>query len=390
MRSERMSAAVRTAMAITLAVACDTRRGSVRACGARTGRAAPGPATIAAMATFDWAARDRDDLDQVSAVVRFWIQFATDSPLYTALASGIADDEAMLRLVARIDNVPPLNLLFAGVKLLLQPADALAAWYPHLTQGDTRPPEQAFPVFREYALAHEEELVRIGAEHRTQTNEVARAAVLLPWLPRTEASLHAVDLGASAGVNLCLDQFAYHYRGDEDVRIGQSELVLDCENRGHFSLPATVPTLATRTGIDLHPVDARDPDRAAWLEALVWPEHEDRLLRLRRALALRREIPVTMVAGDAATRLADVERGLPPGPLLVWHTIALYQADAQALADIDAAVEDAAGRREVHRVGFEPIAGSVHPVVRVGPSFEHGDTVAAAHSHGSWIDRPPE
>ncbi|MDN4480419.1 DUF2332 domain-containing protein [Demequina muriae] len=342
------------------------------------------------MATFDWARRDREDLAQVAAVVRAWMDYAAEAPLYRALAGAIADDEEMLRLVARIDNVPPLNLLFAGVKLMLRTDDALAAWYPHLVAGEARSPDGAFAAFREYALAHEEALVRIGRERRTQTNEVARAAVLLPWLPRTEAPLHAIDIGASAGLNLCLDRFAYRYRRDGDAtRLGDGPLLLDCEDRGGFALPPEPPRLASRTGIDLHPIDPADPDAAAWLEALVWPDHQDRLERLRHALELRRSVGVRMVAGDAATVLADVERAMPPGPLAVWHTIALYQADEGARVDIDAAVEDAARRRDVTRVGFEPVEESLHPVVRVGPSFDHAETVAVAHSHARWIDRPP-
>ncbi|MFW2512543.1 DUF2332 domain-containing protein [Demequina sp. SO4-13] len=341
------------------------------------------------MATFDWSARDRDDLESTAAVVQEWIPHAPDSPLYQGLALRIAQDDVMLRLVSRIDNVPPLNLLFAGVKLLLRPADALAAWYPHLASGAVREPQDAYPAFRDFALAHEEELVRIGCERRTQTNEVGRTAVLLPWLPRTEAGLHAIDIGASAGLNLCLDRFAYRYSGSgRDAHLGSGELVLECENRGGFGLPAAPPRLASRTGIDLDPIDATDAQQSAWLEALVWPEHEDRLARLRKAIAVRRAVPVRMVAGDAATVLADVERALPPGPLAVWHTVALYQADAGARADIDAAVEDAARRRDVTRVGCEPVDGSLHPEIHVGSSFDFGETVAIAHAHGRWIDRP--
>src|SRR5690554_1606358 len=91
----------------------------------------------------------------------------------------------------------------------------------------------------------------------------------IQWEP-----LHAIDLGASAGLNLCLNQFAYRYRSEgADVLIGDGALQLECENRGGFDLPSELPRLASRTGIDLQPIDPTEPGSAAWLEALVWPEH---------------------------------------------------------------------------------------------------------------------
>ena len=340
------------------------------------------------MSTIDWSAADREDLDQVAAEVRSWADAASDSPLYRTFALGIAEDPELLRVVAAIDNVPPLNLLFGAVRLTLNPADALAAWYPHLTSPTREAGPDAVAALRDHVLSREVALLAIARSHRTQTNEVGRAAVLLPWLPRDQGALHAIDLGASAGLNLLLDRFAYRYRrASGDSRIGRGGVEIECEDRGGFDLPSRLPTLATRTGIDLSPVDATDPDAAAWLEALVWPEHMDRLDRLRAAIAARREVEVSMVAGDAATALADVMAALPPGPLVVWHTIALYQADASARRDIDAAVEEAARHRDVTRVGFEPVADAAHPVVRVGASFEHAATVATAHPHGRWIDR---
>ncbi|GIG54034.1 DUF2332 domain-containing protein [Demequina activiva] len=340
------------------------------------------------MGTIDWSAADRADLDQVAAEVRRWADAASDSPLYRALALGIAQDPELLRVVARIDNVPPLNLLFGAVRLTTSPADALAAWYPHLTSPAREAGADAVAAFRDHVLAREDALLAIAQSHRTQTNEVGRAAVLLPWLPRDRGAVHAIDLGASAGLNLLLDRFAYRYRGAEgDTRIGGGVLELECDDRGGFDLPARVPELATRTGIDLSPVDATDPAAAAWLEALVWPEHLDRLARLRAAIALRRSTEVRMVAGDAATALTEVVATLPPGPVVVWHTIALYQADAAVRADIDAAVDEATRHRDVTRVGLEPVAEHPAAAVRVGPSFDRGETVAIAHPHGRWIDR---
>lgn len=338
------------------------------------------------MSSDRWAATDRSDLTAVAAVVRDW--HAPGSPLYQYFTARIADDPEMLRLVADIDNVPPLNLLFGGVQLMLTPANQLANWYPRYG-GDAAPSDAAYAAFRAFALERRAELVEIGRTRRTQTNEVGRSAVLVPFivdqLTGNTEPVHAVDVGASAGLNLCLDQFAYDYSG---VRVGSSSLTLECENRGGFHIPDAVPTFATRTGLDLAPVDATDPDAVAWLEALVWPEHNGRLERLRAAIEIRNRTPVTMVAGDAVETLPHVESTLGDGVLLLWHTVALYQLTAQQNAAIDDVVADIATRRRVIRIAYELPATSSFPEVRIGLRPEREAPVAVGHPHGTWIDRP--
>ncbi|WP_297083044.1 DUF2332 domain-containing protein [uncultured Demequina sp.] len=337
------------------------------------------------MGTIQWGAEDRHDLRQVAAEVIRWRDYVPDSPLYRLFADRISGDPELLGIVAAIDNTPPLNLLFGAVKLGLDADDQLAAWYPHLAGRQVaEPSDAAYAAFRHHVLANRDALLPTASARRTQTNEVGRAAVLLPWIP-TDEPVHAIDIGASAGLNLCLDHFSYRYSGDVDVALGTHSPRIDCEVRGPLAGPRRLPAFASRTGIDLAPVDATDPAQAAWLEALVWPEHVDRLERLRAAIGVRRECDVRMLTADAASVLTDVIAALPPGPVVVWHTIALYQADAEARAYIDAAVEAAAGQRAVTRIGFEPVAGVDSPVVRVGPSFDHGRTVATAHPHGRWL-----
>ena len=337
-----------------------------------------------AVSTIDWAAADREDAASVAAEARRWADAAQDSPLYRTLALGIAQDPELLDVLAAIDNVPPMNLLLGAVKLTLRQGDALAAWYPHLTAHPADAGPDALAAFRDHVLARRERLLALASARRTQTNEIGRAAVLLPWIPAA-GPVHAIDVGASAGLNLCLDRFRFEYTGAAQKRLGIEGPTVACETRGPVRLPAALPVLATRTGIDLAPVDAANPDAAAWLEALVWPEHQDRLDRLRGAVAVRRDVDLRLVAGDAATALADVLATLPPGPAVVWHTIALYQADARVQADIDAAVEEGARRRKITRIGFEPVEDGA-PQVRVGPAFARATVVARAHAHGRWLE----
>lgn len=342
-----------------------------------------------------WLANDRDDLNQVAHSVVTWIDSALDSPLYVYLASRIARDPQMLALVGAIANTPPLNLLFGGVKLRLTAEDPLAAWYPHLAGADARQPgADAYDAFRSHALDRAADLIEVGATRRTQTNEALRSAAILPWIAAAAedggAPVHLIDIGASAGLNLCLDRFNYDY-GDHYVAAANpasTALTLRCENRGGFALPRSAPAIASRTGLDLAPVDAADADATAWLEALVWPEHTDRLDRLRAALDIRRNTDVRMVAGDAAVTLREVEEGLPPGPMVVFHTVMAYQLDAEQRAALDAAVAEVAARRPVVRVSMEPVRGAGHQHIQVGLALDTAEVQASAHAHGRWIDRP--
>lgn len=336
-----------------------------------------------------WHAGDGADLTAVAGAVLAWAPAATDSPLYTLYATRIAEDPELLALVARIRSTPPLNVLFAGVQQLLSGDDALAAWYPR--HGGTRAAGDGDPyeAFRAFALARRDELLAIASSRSTQTNEIGRCAALMPAVADAVARrgwgpVHAVDVGAAAGLNLLMDRVGYEYG---DLRLGSGPLTLPGERRGGPPLPVEVPRIASRTGVDLAPVDVSEPESVAWLEALVWPEQTARLERLRAAVALRREASVRMVAGDAAAVLAPTLAALPPGPAVVWHTVALYQAPAAVREAIDDAVEVAARERPLVRVGMEP-RGDGLTEIRVGPRFAEAEPVATAHAHGAWYDAP--
>jgi hypothetical protein len=78
-----------------------------------------------------------------------------------------------------------------------------------------------------------------------------------------------VDLGASAGLNLVADKLGHSWV-DENA---QPVPVLP------------LPNIVVRLGLDLTPLDVRDPEDAMWLRACVWPSDRARLARLDQALA---------------------------------------------------------------------------------------------------------
>jgi hypothetical protein len=103
--------------------------------------------------------------------------------------------------------------------------------------------------------------------------------LLLPVLAALPQPLALLEVGASAGLCLYPDRYAYRY-GDHVV--GSGEPVLECAAIG-VSPPTGVPDVVWRAGLDLNPLDVTDSADVAWLEALIWPEHAHRLDPAARA-----------------------------------------------------------------------------------------------------------
>ena len=78
-------------------------------------------------------------------------------------------------------------------------------------------------------------------------------------------------------------------------------------------MPARLPPVAARVGLDLHPIHATDPEAICWLRALVWPEHPERAARLQQVLALAQREPPPLIAGDALTVLPAAVADVPAG-----------------------------------------------------------------------------
>ena len=113
-----------------------------------------------------------------------------------------------------------------------------------------------------------------------QTNEGRRCSYLLPAVTlaarlAAPAPPTLIEAGASAGLNLGLDGYAYDYSTGTIAGDPRSQLTLQCELRGGTPPPLArpAPNIAWRAGIDLNPLAPLDPDDAAWLRALVWAAH---------------------------------------------------------------------------------------------------------------------
>jgi hypothetical protein len=240
------------------------------------------------------------------------------SDCYEEWAHGVADDAAT---VALIDELPPAkrqpNLVFSAARFLGAPV-------------------AGFVDFRKWLSANWREAASVCLSRSTQTNEPGRCASLLPVLAAVPGPLALIEVGASAGLCLYPDQYSYRYHRDGESRmlhpaVGPSTVLLDCELTGAVPVPDQLPEVVWRAGIDLNPLDVTSASDTAWLEALIWPEHDDRRVRLGAAIELAKAQPVDLVRGDLVEQIESVVAQAPTGAsVVVFHTAVLAYLDADA------------------------------------------------------------
>jgi hypothetical protein len=165
-------------------------------------------------------------------------------------------------------------------------------------------------------------------ERSTQTNEVGRLATLLPAFALAVPSgpMALIEVGASAGLNLFPDEWGYAWSTPEaEVTLGPVPH-LGCEVTGLAPLPAVLPHVAWRAGVDLHPLDVTDADAMAWLQTLVWPEQQQRRNRLAHAVEVALAAPPRIVPGNLLDELPGlVTEAAAHGTVLVFHSaVAAY------------------------------------------------------------------
>ncbi|MGH3491008.1 MAG: DUF2332 domain-containing protein [Actinopolymorphaceae bacterium] len=242
------------------------------------------------------------------------------SATYERLARAVAHDGEVLVL---LDSLPPVkrqpNLLFGVVRFLGGPVEDPAA-------------------FCAYTVANWPAIEAEMRHRATQTNEAGRCALLLPVLAALPQPLALLEVGASAGLCLYPDRYAYRYSdmdGDQDSDpdrdhvVGDGAPVLACATTGMVP-PAAVPKVVWRAGLDLNPLDLTDPADVAWLDTLIWPEHAHRRTRLRAAAAVAAADPPLLVRGDLIEDLPALAAQAPgDATLVVFHSSVLYQVPPQ-------------------------------------------------------------
>ncbi len=331
--------------------------------------------------------------DALSArFAHFAAETAGTSPLYAALSAGVAGDPAVLAVAAAArPGQPPPNLLFAAVQHLLRPDEPLAAWYPSRTAVPRA--DDPWPAFRAFVLEHADAIRPLLATRTVATNEVSRSLVLFPAFcavlrRAAPATVHFVEFGASAGLNLLWPRMAFDY-GDLAAAPPDPGLDLtgDLRGPGRPDLTLDRGRIGRVIGLELDPTDLADDDARGWLEALIWPEHHERRRRFAAAADLARAEPPDLRRGDALALLQRLHAELPPGDALcLFHSFALYQVPAAGQTQLAAGLADMARERPVFRIGFEgPIADQATVELADYSRDPTPVRLAVANSHGAWL-----
>lgn len=323
--------------------------------------------------------------DAATAVAARYARFARDeapgrSALYEQWASGVVADTATQELLARIPaerRQPPL--VFAVTRLLGAPEAGYDAWAAWLRM-------------------HADEVAAACVRRGLQTNEPLRCAALLPALSVIPGPLALLEIGASAGLCLYPDRYSYRYDGGPslDPDDGPSPVILHSRLVGGPSV--RLPEIVWRAGIDLAPLDVRDPDDIRFLRALVWPGETGRAERIDGAIAVAASDPPRLVRGDATAPgvVADLAARAPAGVTLVITTPGVLPhipagGRTRLFAEIDAV---RARRPDVHWLSLDPVG--LHD--RWGTDADGGGFMLGTDDRvqarvdplGAWVEWLPE
>lgn len=255
---------------------------------------------------------------------------AHGSPLTAALLEGAAGEVerpgAVRDLLAPLEDDPAgsvASLRFAGAlhRLVLErQAPVLALHYPSV--GGTAGLAGLWEAARE--VVETEARLPALVRRPVQTNEVGRSAVLYGGLQhvvaRTGRPVRLLEVGASAGLNLRVDGYAYQVGGrvlgdpDSPVRLA--------EPWQGVHPPYEPIQVVERRGCDPAPLDPGSTEDRLTLTSYVWADQVDRLERLRGALEVAQALPAPVEALPGSRFLADALAAPVPGVVtVVWHSV---------------------------------------------------------------------
>jgi hypothetical protein len=287
--------------------------------------------------------------------------------LLTALRGDIEAGGPTAALVADWPRSPRSDALALRITgalhaaVLSQRDPALAAEYP-AAQPDWDI-ARVWPLARDF-LARQRDWVAGFLDSAPQTNETRRTIALLAGFlflaARHDGDLELLEIGASAGMNLYWDRFAYRtaswsWGGDRDVEIST-------EWTGPAPPLDAVPRIRSRAACDLNPIDIRDPAERQRLRAYIWADQADRLARFDAAAAVAIASDAQVERADAADWLeARLPQRSPDALTIVYHSVFYQYPRLETRQRIARAIEQAAASSPAPlawlRLEPEPVLG---------------------------------
>jgi len=301
--------------------------------------------------------------DRITAHFREQARFCVEygSPFTGDLIHRMADDVEAGGPTAQIIGAWPTNPRADALALRLTGAlhsaslskrdPALHALYP--AQNPEWRMDAIWPVARAF-LERERAWVQDFIKSPPQTNETRRAIALLAgflaFAHHWRGPIDTLEIGASAGLNLNWDRFAYR---TQTWSWGQgSPVVIDTDWNG-APPPLSSISVRNRAACDLNPLDIRDEAARLQLKSYIWPDQADRLARFDGAVALALEHDTRVDRADAAEWLAQkLAARAQDAAMIVYHSVFLQYPPREAREAIVNAIQEAGA----HATSSAPIA----------------------------------
>jgi hypothetical protein len=307
------------------------------------------------------------------------------SPLYAHLLEHCAEEYeggggALRDLLQPYSAEPPglslpLRLMGAVHRLVLEhKAPELARYYP--SAGGWVDLDAAWDAFLSVVRENTSQLHPLLARP-VQTNDAGRSGSLLGGFflvaQQTGLPLRLLEIGASAGLNLCWDRYRYEWNsgnwGDPDSPVRLTDVF-------RSGTPPVPPALqvATRAGCDLDPLDVCDPAARLTLLAYTWPDQVERINRLEAAISIARKVPYHVEQAGAADWLpSQLDEPAPGTATVVFHSIVWPYLSSAERERVTALIEDA-GRRATPSaplawLRMEPGSGEAEVRLRIDPGL---------------------
>jgi hypothetical protein len=283
----------------------------------------------------------------------------------------------------------PLRLAGALHGLVLDGTDpGLVAVYPPNDATDDALWAAVAGAFATHAAA-----ILARLEGPPQTNEPMRSAALCPGFLTVAAltglPLVTSELGASAGLNLIWDRFAYRFGAAGWGDTGSPVVIAP---DWHGPVPPLPPArVVARAACDRAPQDLRRPEARQRLVSFVWADQSARLARTAAAIDLALTEDVVVEAADAPEWLeARLAEAHAHAAHVVYHSIFWQYLPAAAQERCRTALEAAGARANAAAplawLRLEADGGAPGAALSL-TLWPGGETrlLGRADYHGAWV-----
>jgi hypothetical protein len=315
------------------------------------------------------------------------------SQLYEHLSINIANDNELLQLATHTKQGQPIpNLFFGAIHyLLLQGKNhELRQYYSSIVK---KPKDSSiiFPVFKDFCILYQDEIIFILKSKLVQTNEVRRCAYLYPSFchiyQMVKKPLALIEIGTSAGLQLLWDKYCYSYQSNERYGDIHSNLIISSEIRGDIPfLYKKSPPITKRIGIDLHVNDVTDPDDYLWLKSLIWADHTERISNFENAVRCVKEQSLELIEGDGVKLLTEIASEISQDSVVcIFHTHVANQIPKEDKYELIARIKKLGEVRDVfHLYNNMWDLNKLHLEYYLDGK-QYKETIAETDGHGRWF-----